>query len=1200
MTTHPAPEQLQRLLEEALSDTDRHQVETHVDGCAECQRVLAGLTSTAPGVDWQLLQVPTRPAGDPLPFLERVKQTPPQTGHLVATVPGKSARGVDALREWQDSLPQAQEFVILEKLGQGGFGTVFKAYDTRLEQPVALKVLHPDLAEHELQRARFEREARKAAAVRHDHVVTVHRLAHHAGLPFLVMEFIPGEPLSARLKREGRLPPREAAEIVRQVALGLAAAHAQNVVHRDIKPSNILLDGRTGRARIADFGIAREIEGAGPRVTSTDERPGTLEYMSPEHLRGTDHLDGRSDLYSLGVLLYELLTGELPFRGQAHMVIQQVLEQEPRPPRRLNEHIPADLDTITLKLLAKEPARRYQSAQELAEDLQRFLSGEPILARRVTTLARWRHWLRRRPAVAVALVACVVAVLALTGVGIAGSYNAHLNDLNEQLNGKNTELDQVNKNLDQKNESLDQANKSLASAQGQLLDTVGKLKAAKTNLEQAKGDLEKTNASLKLEEAEANKQRALAYKNLYVTQMNMAHQAWQDGGIDQAKNLLKEAFKTKESKGAVTNNEVDLRGFEWYYLQGLLKRGADSPNLEGGGTSVAVFPGATPADALLAVSTTGPQGQPMLRFWRPSAGGKLVPVSEYTGPGANAGMLTFSKDGKYLAGRVDSTSIALWKMKAGKAEVWRTLDLGGEVIMAFAFTPDATQLVTGHADKLVRIWDLDSGKAVGAPLKHDWVIYSLAISPDGNRLVCGVGRYAPDKGLLRTGGKSTPPPAAGRVYVWDHFRDNPGPPLILTGHADKVTAVAISPDGQRIASASFDHSVRVWEGGPGQTPVCRQVLMHGLEVLSVAFSPDNKYLASAGWDKLVRVWDSTTGHPVHTYAGHTQPIQAAAFLPGSGSGQLVSQSGNVIKVWSLATDQRFETVSPGGGSVLSAVFADQGHRLITFDRAGKLGIWDLASHQWLAKPAPPPGITIQALSPTGEWLLGRGNGGVQLFPLGAKVGPAVKLAQAPAGEGLAAFSADGRRLALASPAGIAVWDLAKPGQAPRTYAAATDVEGLALTPDGQQLVFVTGDGKGWIWAPDGTAKPQSFGDVGTGFNQMAVSPYGKLVAFANDDYTVTVWDVAAKKLLHDHPWQGHMCFVSSVAFSPDGKRLASGSEDWTIRIWDIDTGLTTLTLKGHQGRVLTVGFDADGQQLASTSEDGTARIWAATQHGKGK
>jgi tetratricopeptide (TPR) repeat protein len=318
-------------------------------------------------------------------------------------------------------------------LGRGSFGSVWRAWDTELGRAVALKLPHAGRFADTPEEERFLREARSTARLHHPGIVAVHDVGRDGDTVYMVSELVLGVSLEAWLK-DGRPTCTQVAELIASVAEALHYAHQQGVVHRDVKPSNILLavgeqppaPGQPVPAlcpRVMDFGLAKR-EAGEALLTREGQLLGTPAYMSPEQIRDPRAVDGRSDVYSLGVVLYELLTGTLPFDGVTRMVLHQVLTEEPRPLRRLNDRVPRDLETITLTCLAKDPARRYPTAQALADDLRRFRAGEPIQARPVPWWERALKWARRRPAWAALIGVSVLAVISLLGGSLW--YNARL------------------------------------------------------------------------------------------------------------------------------------------------------------------------------------------------------------------------------------------------------------------------------------------------------------------------------------------------------------------------------------------------------------------------------------------------------------------------------------------------------------------------------------------------------------------------------------------------------------------------------------------------------------------------------------------------------------------------------------------------------------------------------------------------------
>jgi serine/threonine-protein kinase len=415
MSACPSSAVLKQLLEAELAPLVEKQVGEHVETCASCQTMLDELTGDDELQTW----VPGNEAPENIgaakdtlvgPGLLRVLEKS-QFSAAAAGGGGEPGGIIDSVApEANDTLAflgpprRGEDLGVLGRydieavLGRGAMGIVLRGFDAALDRRVAIKVLRPELC-HETAKARFVGEARAAARIRHEHVVSVFAVdSLPDGPPFLAMELLDGGTLAELIEHRGRLVPGEAAKIALEIADGLDAAHRAGLVHRDMKPDNVLLDTASGRCKVGDFGLARFLEQSSG-VTQEGIVVGTPPYMSPEQVRGAAP-DPRCDVYALGATLYDMLTGEPPFRGPPAMVMRRVLDEEPRPPRRIDDAVPHDLETVCLKAMAKEPARRYQTAAEFADDLRRWLRGEPVRARPAGPLERLWRFSRRKPLVA--------------------------------------------------------------------------------------------------------------------------------------------------------------------------------------------------------------------------------------------------------------------------------------------------------------------------------------------------------------------------------------------------------------------------------------------------------------------------------------------------------------------------------------------------------------------------------------------------------------------------------------------------------------------------------------------------------------------------------------------------------------------------------------------------------------------------------
>ena len=426
------------------------------------------------------------------------------------------------------------DYELLEEVARGGMGIVYKARQTSLNRIVAVKmILAGQLATPDDVR-RFRTEAEAAANLQHPNIVAVHEVGIHESQHYFSMEFVEGQNLAA-LVRENPLPARRAAEYVQTIARAVHYAHQQGTLHRDLKPSNVLIDTRD-QVRITDFGLATRSRAGSDQHgsrTTTGQVLGTPSYMAPEQAAGKRRLVGpAADIYSLGVILYELLTGRPPFRAESAVeTLHQVIHVEPASPRLLNPHIPRDLETICLKCLEKEPHKRYGTAELLADDLARFLSGESIVARPTRAWERGLKWARRHPAVAGLVATSAVAILALVGLVVGQHYNSQLKTLNHQVESRNKQLSTVNNQLVAAKVSLETSNTGLAEASGKL--------------------------EVALEDVKA--ERARASRFLYAARMALVQRAEQEKQPGRVVQLLRSVIPE-------TLDQEDLRDFEWHHL----------------------------------------------------------------------------------------------------------------------------------------------------------------------------------------------------------------------------------------------------------------------------------------------------------------------------------------------------------------------------------------------------------------------------------------------------------------------------------------------------------------------------------------------------------------------------------------------------------------------------------------------------------
>lgn len=398
-------------------------------------------------------------------------------------VPGRGTGPVSAATMGSGGATVDSQFAIagydvLGILGQGAMGVVYKARQRGLKRLVALKMISAGMHASDNERSRFRAEAEAAATLQHPNIVQVHEIGEHEGRPFICLELVTGGALDKKIAATPQ-PPRYAAEVVRTLALAMDHAHQHKIIHRDLKPANVLLTA-DGTPKIGDFGLAKSLEEDSVN-TQTGAIMGTPSYMSPEQAEGKNkELGPPADIHALGAILYDLLTGRPPFRGTSVWdTVNQVKTREPVPPRQLQPSIPADLDTICLKCLQKEPAKRYASADDLAEDLRRFLAGEPIKARPVSVMERLVRWCRRNP-----VLAAISGAAALILIGWAISATYLVVRVSAESEEKDRQRQRAEENERTARDAQDKAEKNAETARKQHADNITRVLALLTRLNQ--------------------------------------------------------------------------------------------------------------------------------------------------------------------------------------------------------------------------------------------------------------------------------------------------------------------------------------------------------------------------------------------------------------------------------------------------------------------------------------------------------------------------------------------------------------------------------------------------------------------------------------------------------------------------------------------------------------------------------------------
>ncbi|MBT7254782.1 MAG: protein kinase [Planctomycetaceae bacterium] len=1024
-------------------------------------------------------------------------------------------------------------FELLGEVGHGASGSVWKALDTKLDRIVAIKIPRVDITGGSSSNEQFLREARAVAQLNHPSIVPVYEVGVLDDEIYIVSDFVEGVSMFDYCSVH-RMSARQAAKFCMDVALALEHAHCNGVVHRDLKPANIMMGGSAADPAslfplVLDFGLAKRDVG---EITMTYDGKvlGTPAYMPPEQARGEAHgVDCRADIYSLGVILYELLTGELPFRGTVRMLLHQVINDAAPSPRKLNGSIARDLETITLKCLEKSPLKRYQSSAALAADLDAWLSHRPITARPTGTLGRLGRWSKRRPVVACLLL--LVSIILIGGISTTTYFAVSASQ----------EADRAI--VSQREANAQSAQAIIARQHAESEKEIAEHNASEARTARRKAETE----SQRARDSEEN-----ARQQTYVSDMLLAQRDWETANISRLESTLD---KYRDDTGR--------RSFEWGYWHDL----CDAQYMKIGIKT-----------AWVGQIVYSPDGR-----WLVGSGFDGT-IYVFDGDNENSQRtIKIAGNGGYQIS-INSESDELITVVGGRVlQIWNLdtclLDREYELIpsgvarlrkTALCAATQRVFITDGNSE--IRVWDWNTGELVDASFDENAInIQQLTLSSNG-RVLAAIGqhkivvwdvddhrvimRYTGKKrltsGALNAGGDMLAVGEEGsRVAFWA-VRESPSV-RFLVGHTARVTQIAFSNDSKRLLTASDDRTVRIW--GVENERNSQKITGHRGKVYSVAFHPDNKLIATGGFDFSIRIWHASPELPVRPVTTHASDITSIAVSPDGKQVAAGLSSGDVV-LRSTMKNGPTQTFSDEGNPIVSLTYIKKGALLVSCDSSG---------HVQLRTPLL-GGIVVNAMRAEGQGrvhaaqispsesqlVVARGTTLIVLDLLGIKP---QRIFETTVLSTSVAWSPDGNLLVCGHSNGtISIWNPQETGSAifqqdMDNRVATNRISDVAFNPLGGQFVTVSTDKK------------------------------------------LILWDVASRSVIAST--DSFTDFPLCVRYTMDGKRIVTAGSDKVIKVWRSQGLRELMELQGHAGNVLSLAISPVGFRIFSGDDKGRLRFWGA-------